>query len=263
MDRFALHEHSNEALLARICEIAVAAGHEILRIRNHGYETRRKADSSPVTDADEAAERIIVPALEALTPEIPIVAEEATAGGKKPETGARFWLVDPLDGTKEFLRPSDDFTVNIALVEDGTAILGVVVAPALGLTYAASGPGTATLREGDGPPRPIRARAMGADGAAIVSSRSHAEPERLAAFSQSLKIKSVDQRGSSIKFCLVASGEADVYPCFGHTMEWDTAAGHAVLTGAGGSVRTMAGNELRYGKEGLKNPEFVARGRDA
>ena len=262
MNRLMSHEHSNEALLAKIREIAIAASEEILRIRESGFEVRQKADSSPVTDADEAAERIILPALEALTPEIPVVSEEATAGGKKPEIGPRFWLVDPIDGTKEFVAGNDDFTVNIALVEDGTAILGVVVAPALGLTYTASGPGTATLQADGAAPHPVRARTMAAGGAAIVTSRSHADPVRLAAFSQSFKVKSVHQRGSSLKFCLIASGEADIYPCFGRTMEWDTAAGHAVLAGAGGTVRTMEGDELRYGKNDLKNPQFVARGRE-
>jgi 3'(2'), 5'-bisphosphate nucleotidase len=214
-----------------------------------------------VTAADEAAERLIVERLARLTPDVPIVAEEMVAAGRVPERlGGTFWLVDPLDGTREFVSRNGEFTVNIALVRDGRPALGVVHVPAQGLTYAGAGPGHATRRRGGGRPEPIACRPLPADGAVVLASRSHLTAETTA-WLDGVKVKSLAQAGSAVKFCLVAAGEADLYPRLGRTMEWDTAAGHAVLLAAGGSVETLDGRPLGYGKPGLDNPHFIARGR--
>lgn len=250
------------SLLNDVIALAERAGKVILDYYAKGAKTRIKADKSPVTEADEAAEAVIVPALEKLLPGTPIVAEEAMARGAVPKVAnGRFWLVDPLDGTREFLKRNGEFTVNIALVEEGVPILGVVHAPALGLTYAACGPGTAVRKDGSGPMRAIAARAIPEEGAVVVASRSHSDAETLEKFLSGRKVAGVKQAGSALKFGLVASGEADLYPRLGRTMEWDTAAGHAVLLAAGGSVETLDGQTLRYGKESFANPDFVARGR--
>ncbi len=249
-------------LTAAIREIALEAGAAIMTVYRGDFETRVKEDSSPVTEADEQAERLIVQALEKLTPEIPIVAEESVAAGQVPDiSGGRFWLVDPLDGTKEFISRNGEFTVNIALIEDRAPTLGVVFCPARELMFHASGPGQAFREDGGGPARPIAARAPG-DGLVVMVSRSHRDA-RTDEFLADFEVRSTAEAGSSLKFCVVAAGEADLYPRLGRTMEWDTAAGHAVLSAAGGSVRTLEGEELRYAKPGLDNPFFVARGRDA
>jgi 3'(2'), 5'-bisphosphate nucleotidase len=190
------------------------------------------------------------------------VAEEAVArGGTPPVPAGRFWLVDPLDGTKEFLAHNGEFTVNIALIEGGRPALGVVHAPALGLTYWADGSGRAFFEQPGEAPRAIAARAAPSDGLVVASSRSHANK---AALDDYLARHTVARRiiaGSSIKFCLIARGAADLYPRFGTTMEWDTAAGHAVLAAAGGRVETTDGEQLGYGKPDFRNPHFIARGR--
>jgi 3'(2'), 5'-bisphosphate nucleotidase len=259
----ALSDAERDRLVAEICPLAHRAGAEILKYYRGEYEVREKADASPVTVADEAAEAIILPALRALTPAIPVVAEEEMAAGKRVDVGdGPFWLVDPLDGTKEFIAHRDEFTVNIALVEGGLPVLGVVYAPALAVTYAASGPGSVTVERAGVAPQAISARSMPADGAVAVGSRSHGDKDSMQSLVESIDIKTVKVAGSSIKFCLVAAGEADIYPRYGNTYEWDTAAGHAVLRAAGGSVRTLDGRELEYGKPEFYNPEFIARGRD-
>jgi 3'(2'), 5'-bisphosphate nucleotidase len=249
-------------LAAAIRLAALEAGGHIMAVYATDFTVARKNDSSPVTDADEGAETIILAALERLTPDIPIVAEERVAAGIVPDIGGGvFWLVDPLDGTKEFIGRNGDFTVNIALIRDGRPVLGVVHAPARRLTFVAAGPGLVT-REVDGSPaRPIACRTQPADGAVVVASRSHLSRETEAWLAEQ-KVQSMAQAGSSLKFCLVAAGEADLYPRHGRTMEWDTAAGHAVLAAAGGSVRTTDGTDLMYGKAGFENPHFIARGLD-
>jgi len=248
-------------LLPEICRLAEAAGRETLRIYEGEADVVLKQDGSPVTAADAAAEAVILPALRALTPDIPVVSEEEAAAGLAPETvGRRFWLVDPLDGTKEFIKRNGEFTVNIALVEDGVPVLGVVHVPVTGETYAAAGPGSATLGIGSAAPRPIAVRPRPAAGATIVASRSHGDDSALEAFLGDTRVAERRPAGSSVKFCLVARGEADLYPRLGPTMEWDTAAGHAVLLGAGGTVSTLDGAPLRYGKPSYRNPHFVARG---
>jgi 3'(2'), 5'-bisphosphate nucleotidase len=243
-------------LLPRVREIARTAGAEILKYYRGGFEVREKIDASPVTQADEAAEKIIVPALRALAPGIPVVAEEMMAGGAKVEVGdGPFWLVDPLDGTREFVDRRDEFTVNIALVEKRRPVLGVVYVPARDETYAAAGRGTATYTG-----RAIAARRAPSDGIVVTASRRHGDADKMDHLLGTLKVKETKITGSSIKFCLVAAGEADLYPRYGNTSEWDTAAGHAVLAAAGGSVRTIDGAELLYAKPGFLNPEFIARG---
>ena len=242
-------------------DIAVEAGAAIMTVYQGDFEARAKADSSPVTEADEVAERLIIAALEKLTPEIPIVAEESVSAGRIPDvSGGRFWLVDPLDGTKEFISRNGEFTVNIALIEDRAAVLGVVYCPARERLFYASGPGQAFREDAGGAPQAIAARAPGR-GLVVMVSRSHRDA-RTDEFLADFEVRSTAEAGSSLKFCVVAAGEADLYPRLGRTMEWDTAAGHAVLAGAGGSVRTLDGDELSYAKPDFANPFFVARGRE-
>jgi 3'(2'), 5'-bisphosphate nucleotidase len=251
-------------LLAECCRLARQAGAAIMTYYRGDMGVRQKEDKSPVTDADHAAEAIIAAGLRRLTPVLPIVAEEEMAGGKVVDvSGGRFWLVDPLDGTREFIAHRDEFTVNIALVENGRPVMGVVYAPARDLLYAAAGPGTAFRERDGGAAEPVSARTMPADGAVATGSRSHGDAEKMKALLGALHIKDIVVSGSSIKFCLVAAGEADIYVRYGPTREWDTAAGHAVLSAAGGSVRTLDGREMAYGKADFLNGEFIARGRDA
>ena len=248
-------------LLDPVRQAALAASAAILEIYATDFTARSKVDASPVTQADERAEAIILAALAELTPDIPVIAEEhAAAHGLMERAPPRFWLVDPLDGTREFLSRNGEFTVNIALIEGDRAVLGVVHVPALGVTYAACGQGTATRQHGAETAQPIAARPAPAEGSVVVHSRSHGNESELAAFVSTLPRATRKVSGSSVKFCLLAAGEADLYPRFGTTMEWDTAAGQAVLEAAGGSVETLDGDRLRYGKEGFRNPHFIARG---
>ena len=250
------------ALLEPLRRLAVSAGAEILRLRAIAA-VRNKADASPVTDADEAAERLIVAGLAALSPTLPVVAEELMAAGAKPETGHAFWLVDPLDGTKAFIQGGGDFTVNIALVEHRRPILGVVYAPALGDLYAGAPGAGASHAKNDGPARPISCRVPPADGLDVVASQMHGGRDDVDALLAGRRLRTVRRLSSSLKFCLVAAGEADLYPRRGETSEWDTAAGHAVLLAAGGRVNTLDGKELLYGKPDFRNPGFIALGRAA
>ena len=252
---------TDQELAQAIDQIADDAGQAIMAIYDGSFDVRQKADASPVTDADEAAERLIVERLRALTPEIPVIGEEMAAQGLAPEVGdGPFWLVDPLDGTKEFINRNGEFTVNIALIRDGQPCLGVVLAPVPGLSFLATGPGQVTRRQGLGASEPIACRRLPADGAVVVASRSHMTAETEAWLAR-VAVAGRTQAGSSLKFCLLAAGEADLYPRLGRTMEWDTAAGQAVLSAAGGSVETLDGQPLGYGKPGLENPHFIARGR--
>jgi 3'(2'), 5'-bisphosphate nucleotidase len=241
--------------LARgLCALAREAGYAIMAIYATDFAARTKPDSSPVTDADETAERIILAGLARLAPDIPVVAEESVAAGRAPvQLGERFWLVDPLDGTREFLARNGEFTVNIALIERGTPTMGVVYAPAIDTLYWTDG---RTAYLGD---KPIRARPPGKDGLVVLASRSHRTSET-DAYLKTLRIARLVEAGSSLKFGVIAAGEADLYPRHGPTMEWDTAAGDAVLRAAGGSVTTLQGAPLGYGKTGFRNPSFIARG---
>lgn len=247
------------ALLAATLAIAERAGAVLLEHYAGISEVRTKADRSPVTAADEAAEAVILAELARLTPDVTVVAEEAVAEGGLPSLGgSAFWLVDPLDGTKEFISKNGEFTVNIGLVEDGLPMLGVVLAPAKGLAWwGAVGLG-ATRRE-HGATRPIAVRVRPAQAAVAVASRSHRDAETDAWLAEH-GITDTVSAGSSLKFCLVAEATADVYPRFGPTMEWDTAAGHAVLRAAGGRVSAVGGAPLLYAKPGFRNPGFIAEG---
>lgn len=246
-------------LAETLVAIAREAGGEILAIRERGATVREKEDSSPVTDADEAANQLIVTRLAAETPDIPIVAEESVADGDVPKVGSRFWLVDPLDGTREFIAGRDEFTVNIALIDSGRPTLGVVGIPVRDEIYLGIEGKGAWYAVGDRPRQEIRTRIVPPSGRVALATRSHGNPETDAWLKKENISESV-RAGSSVKFCLLAAGKADVYPRFGRTMEWDTAAGHAVLSAAGGRVETLDGKELAYGKDGFENPHFIAHG---
>jgi 3'(2'), 5'-bisphosphate nucleotidase len=255
---FGENSERNE-MLDQITRIARAAGDAILGVYVTDFKVQDKADATPVTEADKRAEACILEALAALTPDIPVVSEEAAAAGRIPRVGERFWLVDPLDGTREFVSRNGEFTVNIALIEHGQPTLGVVLAPALGRVFGGAR-GLGAFAEDRGLKRSIACRRPPAEGLTVVSSRSHGDREALEAFLAGRRIASSAFAGSSLKFCLVAAGEADLYPRLGRTMEWDTAAGHAVLVAAGGSVVQISGEDLTYGKPGFANPHFIAMG---
>ncbi|MGH7089910.1 MAG: 3'(2'),5'-bisphosphate nucleotidase CysQ [Stellaceae bacterium] len=238
---------------------ARAAAAPILEVYGSDFAVRVKEDRSPVTLADERAEAMIIEALAAAAPDIAVIAEERVAAEGAGAAPERFWLVDPLDGTREFVRRNGEFTTNIALVAAGRVVLGVVHLPIRNLTYCGMGPGTATRREGAAEPVAIRARAAPARQAVVIHSRSHAD-HRIDAYLAALAEPERRVMGSAAKFCIVAEGEADFYPRFGTTMEWDTAAGQAVLEAAGGAVLTLDGAPLGYGKPLYRNPHFIARG---
>jgi 3'(2'),5'-bisphosphate nucleotidase len=255
-------------LAGELGRIAHDAGRLILKHYADVSEVRTKADSSPVTKADEEAEALILDRLAKLNPGVPVVAEESVSKGHVPKLGARFFLVDPLDGTKEFLQKNGEFTVNIALIEHGRPIAGVVIAPAKARAFVGDGgngafelaaPEDLPLEVGSA--QRIRARKPPPDGLVAVISRTHRDTKS-EQYLEAYTLAGVVAAGSSLKFCLVATGEADLYPRHGTTMEWDTAAGQAVLEAAGGSVTTLEGVPLIYGKadRGFVNPHFIARG---
>lgn len=246
--------------LDALVDLARRAGEAIMALYGPGVERWTKADESPVTAADLAAHEVLTRGLAALTPDLPVISEEAVTEAELAAgaPAAAFWLVDPLDGTREFLSRNGEFTVNAALVVDGRPIAGVVGVPATGRIYAGC-PDGAVVVEADGSRRPIRVRAVPADGPVALISRSHLDP-RTRDWLAAHEVERSRQAGSSLKLCLIAEGEADLYPRLGRTMEWDIAAGHAVLLAAGGHVDTLAGPPLTYGKPGLDNPHFLARG---
>jgi 3'(2'), 5'-bisphosphate nucleotidase len=249
----------DRALLALAIDLAVKAGAEIRTIRDRGFRVDRKADDSVVTEADRAAEAIILAGLRSALPGCTVVAEEEIAGGTVVAATREFWLVDPLDGTREFTGGGDDFAVNIGLVRDGRPVLGVVGVPATREIFSGV-VGVGAWRLKDGQVTPIAARLPPAEGLTVVASRHHGDQVRLDAFLAGRTVVRVVNFGSSLKFCRLAAGEADLYPRFGRTMEWDTCAPHAVLEAAGGSVETLDGLPLRYGKDGWDNPHFVCWG---
>lgn len=240
-------------------ELAVAAreaGEAILEIVRRGFEVESKHDSSPVTEADRAAELVILAALARAAPGVPVVAEEEVAAGRIPALGDTYFLVDPLDGTKEFIRGGDDYTVNIGLIEDGAPTLGVVFAPATGRLHAGLMGGGAWLDEGQGR-TPIRTRRRG-ELTTAVASKSHLNQATVDYLDRAVGNCGYVSVGSSLKFCILAEGKADIYPRAAPTSEWDTAAGHAVLLAAGGLVDAPDGEALRYGKPAFLNRAFVA-----
>nr|WP_081871527.1 3'(2'),5'-bisphosphate nucleotidase CysQ [Parvularcula oceani] len=259
--------------LNNLIALAHAAGRVIMKIYEGDFEAREKEDGSALTDADEAAEALILNGLADAYPDVAVLAEEAASRGEIPDLGTRFFLVDPLDGTREFVNRTGEFTVNIALVEDGIPVAGVVYAPAMSRLFAGARGRGAWVRDvapdasldGAPAPRPIETRARPDGALTAVASRSHRSAETETLLSD-LGATDFRPAGSSLKFCLVATGEADVYPRLGRTMEWDTAAGQAVLEAAGGRVHEFGadgeGVPLRYGKEerGYDNPHFIAWG---
>ncbi|WP_417514027.1 3'(2'),5'-bisphosphate nucleotidase CysQ [Minwuia sp.] len=253
-----------EALVA----INEEAGRAILEIYGTDFDSKTKDDSSPVTAADEKAEAIILERLDALNTGIPVVAEESVAAGNIPDiSGGRFFLVDPLDGTKEFINRNGEFTVNIALIENGVPVVGAVHLPALDQSYWGYGSGHAFRRKGQGQAEPIGVRSADHDGFVVVASRSHRD-SATDEYLKDIPVLELVSAGSSLKLCRLAEGAADMYPRLGRTMEWDIAAGHAVLAAAGGVIQVIDGGEvagdvghpLTYGKPGFENPFFVARG---
>lgn len=254
---------SPSPFMQSLIDLAVVAGAEIMAIYATDFSAKAKGDLTPVTEADEAAEKIILAGLAKIGPEIPVISEEAASAGRIPEVSRTFFLVDPLDGTKEFISRNGEFTVNIALVENGVPKAGVVYAPALRrIFWGEAGKGAAQGRiEGDIATvwQALGVRMVPEDGAIVVASRSHRD-QATEDYLKSVRVKSLCSAGSSLKFCLVAAAEADLYPRFGRTMEWDTAAGHAVLLAAGGKVMTVEGPALTYGKRqrGYDNPGFIA-----
>lgn len=246
-------------LLPPLLALADEAGRSILAARALGLGAATKPDGSPVTEADRIAERLIIDGLTTLTPGIPVVAEESRSDSAPADSiGALFWLVDPLDGTRELLAGRDEFTVNIALIIDRRPVLGVVTAPALDRAWWGCA-GQGSCRRTAQTTQTIRARRAPPGGIVACASRSHRDPTTEAWLTER-GITRINAIGSSLKFCLIAQGEADVYPRFGRTMEWDTAAGHAILAAAGGRVETLDGASLTYGKAGFVNPPFVAFG---
>ncbi len=268
---------SDSQLLEAMIGAAIEAGRATQAHYRSGLQVRRKADASPVTDADHASEAVILRQLARCAPATPVVAEEEVAAGRIPAAGDEFFLVDPLDGTKEFIAGRSEFTVNIALIRRGAPVLGVVYAPAQGRLFAANAPEGAAFRSAYDPSvtaaasavgtphahaerrEPIHVRPAPQEGITAVASRSHSTPETDAYLAHYDVAERVSV-GSSLKFCLVAEGRADLYPRLGPTMEWDTAAGHAVLVGAGGTVIAPGGEPLRYGKPQYRNPWFIASG---
>ncbi len=251
---------SDSQLLEAMIGAAIEAGRAAQAHYRSGLEVRQKEDASPVTDADHASEAVILRQLARCAPATPVVAEEEVAAGRIPAAGEEFFLVDPLDGTKEFIAGSGEFTVNIALICRGAPVLGVVYAPALGRLFAANARERTAFRTVRAEQRePIHVRLAPREGITAVASRSHSTPETDAYLARYEVAERVSV-GSSLKFCLVAEGNADLYPRLGPTMEWDTAAGHAVLVGAGGRVIAPDGGPLRYGKPQYRNPWFVASG---
>lgn len=233
------------------------AGDAIRAVRNAGFAVERKDDCSPVTHADRAAEAILLTALARLAPDIPVVAEEEVAAGRVPVIGDRFFLVDALDGTREFIGGGDDYTVNVGLVVAGTPVLGLVFAPEQGRLWAG------VVGEGayveDARRLPLRTRAP-ASPLLVVASKSHLNASTKAYLEQAAPGGGHVSVGSSLKFCLLAEGRADLYPRLSPTSEWDTAAGHAVLLAAGGLVQGLDGAPLAYGKPAFFNPGFIATG---
>ena len=251
-----------QPLIHPICELAIAAGKRIMQFyHSKEHETAIKADNSPVTDADIAAHQMIVGTLREWTPKLPVVSEE---NREHPDVSASplYWLVDPLDGTKSFIRRSDEFTVNIALMENHRPVFGVIYIPAQDtLYYGSEAFGAYRQMSGEMPCR-IQARVQPEEGAAVVVSVSHITKEA-EAFLETITLESKVAASSSLKFCRIAEGVADIYPRFGPTCEWDTAAGHAIVEAAGGRVLTVDGQEFTYGKPGFLNPGFIVWGKVA
>ena len=256
----------NNKLLLDICNVAIQAGNEILNFYNNDIEVTHKEDLSPLTKADLASNKIILESLTKLNSNIPILSEESLVDWSIRKNWKKYWLVDPLDGTKEFIKKNGEFTVNIALIEDNNPILGVVYVPAKSLLYLAEKnkgsfkTNTKDKLENFEGIQKILVSSQ-TNRARVIGSRSHSN----ATFDNWVKEKfpnaDIVQAGSSLKFCLIAEGEADIYPRFGPTSEWDIAAGHMIVNEAGGKIRTFQNDSIKYNnKENIINPEFYAIG---
>jgi len=252
-----MRQELSKELVAAVIALAQDAGEAIMEVYRAGeVNWTVKGDASPVSAADLRAHEVLVAGLAALTPGMPIVSEEGAQAVAAQQIGGQFWLLDPLDGTKEFISRNDEFTVNVALVEDGCPVFGVVVAPALGQAFwGARGMGACRIDAGG--TRSIRTVPPGAGPLRVVASKSHMN-EATQAFITGLGACTLVQAGSSLKICRIAEGAADLYPRLGPTCEWDTAAAHAVLEAAGGVLCTESGQALRYGKPEVLNPFFIA-----
>lgn len=255
----------SQAEVTAVQELAQRAGQQILTVYDSDdFDIEAKGDGSPLTRADRFAHETIVAGLRQLTPDIPILSEESE--GVTYETRkewSTFWLVDPLDGTKEFIKRNGEFTVNIALIEDHVPTFGVVFAPVLGRSYVGGSQYGATLTDAEGNRNELATTAYTGGKATVVASRSHrgeAVDAFIAALSEREETPDVNSMGSSLKICLVAEGVADIYPRLGPTCEWDTAAAHAVVLGAGGDVTDTNGSPLQYNKEDILNPWFLVFG---
>lgn len=250
---------NHESLLDKLLEIADTAGEKVMAIYQTDFEVETKEDNSPITAADIASHHVIVDGLKALTPDIPILSEEsANAPWEERRNWGRFWLVDPIDGTKDFTNRTGEFTVNIALIENGEPVMGVVTAPALNEAYWGIKGQGAWKREADGSTRKLQV-VNPPEAIRTVASKNHLNQETRD-FIDQLGNHELVQAGSSLKFCRIAEGQADIYPRLGPTCEWDTGAAHAVLVAAGGKVTQLDGTPLAYGKEDVLNPYFVASG---
>lgn len=245
------------SILSDLIKIAEKASEKVLEIYRTDFTVEFKEDESPLTTADIASHNIIEEGLRELTPDIPILSEEsANAPWSERQSWTRFWLVDPIDGTKEFTHRRDEFTVNIALIENGSPVIGVVFAPALGEAFWGVRGGGAWKRDKDGKEQPISVSGP-LPKKRVVASKSHLN-EETRDFIEKLGPHKLIKAGSSLKFCRIAEGIADIYPRLGPTCEWDTGAAHAVLVAAGGTVKTLDGKPLGYGKRDLLNPYFIA-----
>ena len=251
--------HAPEALLEIAARLAVQAGHAIMAVRAHGFEVRRKEDRSPVTVADTIAEAIILEGLRET--DIPVVAEEMMSDGAQMAATARYWLVDPLDGTKEFARGSDEFVVCIGLIEHGFPRLGAIALPVTGCVFGGLVPEAVAWKQHGDVRRPVRARPR-PPALTVLDSASHPSPERVARVLAGYALAETRPMGSAMKFTVLAEGLADVIPRPGTTMEWDSAAGQALVEAAGGRVTDMKGVRLAYGKPDFRNAGFIAWGRD-
>ncbi len=250
---------TDEALLNLAATLAWEASGIILALRARGVATERKADASAVTEADRQSERAIAAGLRRATPDIEVVAEEEIAAGRVPGRAREYWMVDPLDGTRDFVALRDGFTVNIGLVRDGRPVLGVVAVPACAEVFGGI-VGRGAWREGGAGRQAVRVRTAPPGGMAVLSSRHSADDPGLRAVLGSERVASITQVASAVKFCRLAEGAADAYVRLGRTMEWDTAGPQAVLEAAGGSLRQLDGSALDYGKPGWANPPFICRG---
>jgi 3'(2'), 5'-bisphosphate nucleotidase len=250
----------DDALIALAAALALEACAAILKVRERGFDVVRKEDRSPVTEADHAAEAIIVAGLRKTAPDIPVIAEEEVAGGRITAPAPEYWLVDPLDGTREFAAGNNEFAVNIGLVRAGRPALGVVAIPVAGELFGGIVGRGAWKRVGSHEVS-VSARFPPEEGLTVLASRYHGSSARLDEFLRGRRVAKLINFGSSVKFCRLAEGIADLYPRFGRTMEWDTCAPQAVLEAAGGTVRTFDGDLLGYGKPNWENQHFVCTGR--